>query len=161
MAQPHLSIGASPLKGVAPSVSLCPFLITDCEDDDSGSNAAAVTSSSSTGGTPTKKRFGYSRQEKSLGTLTRRFMSLLRQSKTGVMDLKHVSFLSFNNNIRSPHTYTSRFYIKQGISQKGCSEYKTRSRKINIVSLIDVIIIGRGFTRYETKTTNIRYYKCT
>lgn len=92
MSQPSLPKGASPLKPATASSSACPFLITDCDDDDSGSNAAAVTSSSSTAGTPTKKRFGYSRQEKSLGTLTRRFMSLLRQSKTGVMDLKHVSF---------------------------------------------------------------------
>jgi Tfp pilus assembly protein PilW len=91
MAQQHLPNGASQSKSVTTSSSSCPFLITDCEDDDSGSNTAAVTSSSSTAGTPTKRRFGYSRQEKSLGTLTRRFMSLLRQSKTGVMDLKHVS----------------------------------------------------------------------
>jgi hypothetical protein len=93
MTQQHLPNGASVSKSVTTSSSSCPFLITDCEDDDSGSNTAVVTSSSSTAGTPTKRRFGYSRQEKSLGTLTRRFMSLLRQSKTGVMDLKHVSSL--------------------------------------------------------------------
>lgn len=76
------------------STTACPFLITDCDDDDdSGSNTIVQRSSSSAGGTPTKRRFGYSRQEKSLGTLTRRFMSLLRQSKTGVMDLKHVNFV--------------------------------------------------------------------
>jgi Tfp pilus assembly protein PilW len=92
MAHQHIPNGASQSKPLTTnSSSSCPFLITDCEDDDSGSNTAAITSSSSTGGTPTKRRFGYSRQEKSLGTLTRRFMSLLRQSKTGVMDLKHVS----------------------------------------------------------------------
>jgi transcription factor E2F3 len=92
MAQYQLSSGASSSKlTTTTSSTSCPFLITDCDDDDSGSNTAAITSSSSTGGTPTKRRFGYSRQEKSLGTLTRRFMSLLRQSKTGVMDLKHVA----------------------------------------------------------------------
>ncbi|CAF1478928.1 unnamed protein product [Adineta steineri] len=93
MAQQHLPNEVSTLKPVTTTTttSSCPFLITDCDDDDSGSNTAAVTSSSSTGGTPTKRRFGYSRQEKSLGTLTRRFMSLLRQSKTGIMDLKHVA----------------------------------------------------------------------
>jgi Tfp pilus assembly protein PilW len=92
MAQHQLSSVASSSKLTTTSSTSCPFLITDCDDDDSGSNTAAITSSSSTGGTPTKRRFGYSRQEKSLGTLTRRFMSLLRQSKTGVMDLKHVSY---------------------------------------------------------------------
>ncbi|CAF0784610.1 unnamed protein product [Rotaria sordida] len=91
MAQQQQSTETSPSKPITTSSTSCPFLITDCEDDDSGSNIAAVTSSSSTGGTPTKRRFGYSRQEKSLGTLTRRFMSLLRQSKTGIMDLKHVA----------------------------------------------------------------------
>ena len=91
MAQVPLAARGSPSKSAAASASACPFLITDCDDDDSGSNTAGMTSSSSTAGTPTKRRFGYSRQEKSLGTLTRRFMSLLRQSKTGVMDLKHVS----------------------------------------------------------------------
>ncbi|CAF2928801.1 unnamed protein product [Rotaria sp. Silwood2] len=89
MAQQQHPTGTSSSKPITTSSTSCPFLITDCDDDDSGSNTAAVTSSSSTGGTPTKRRFGYSRQEKSLGTLTRRFMSLLRQSKTGVMDLKH------------------------------------------------------------------------
>jgi hypothetical protein len=97
MAQQQLPNGASPLKPATTISSSCPFLITDCEDDDSGLNTAAMTSSSSTGGTPTKRRFGYSRQEKSLGTLTRRFMSLLRQSKTGVMDLKHVSLFLLDN----------------------------------------------------------------
>src|SRR3954451_11173873 len=93
MSQPQLDNGVSPPKATTASSSSCPFLITDCDDDDSGSNNAAMTSTSasSSGATPTKRRFGYSRQEKSLGTLTRRFMSLLRQSKTGVMDLKHVS----------------------------------------------------------------------
>ncbi|CAF2784205.1 unnamed protein product [Rotaria sp. Silwood2] len=91
MAQQQHPTGTSSSKPITTSSTSCPFLITDCDDDDSGSNTAAVTSSSSTGGTPTKRRFGYSRQEKSLGTLTRRFMSLLRQSKTGVMDLKHVA----------------------------------------------------------------------
>ncbi|CAF1189987.1 unnamed protein product [Didymodactylos carnosus] len=38
-----------------------------------------------------KKRGSYCRQEKSLGTLTRRFMVLLRQSKNGTLDLKHVA----------------------------------------------------------------------
>ncbi|CAF1324478.1 unnamed protein product [Rotaria magnacalcarata] len=89
--QQQLPQRTSPSKPTTATSSTCPFLITDCDDDDSGSNTAAVTSSSSTGGTPTKRRFGYSRQEKSLGTLTRRFMSLLRQSKTGVMDLKQVA----------------------------------------------------------------------
>ncbi len=92
MAHQQTSNGTSGSKSTTNNSSTpCPFLITDCEDDDSKSNTAVITSSSSTGGTPTKRRFGYSRQEKSLGTLTRRFMSLLRQSKTGVMDLKHVS----------------------------------------------------------------------
>ncbi|UJR35731.1 hypothetical protein I4U23_028481 [Adineta vaga] len=94
MSKEHLENGVSPLKPTATSSTSCPFLITDCDDDDdddSNSNKAAITSSNSTGGTPSKRRFGYSRQEKSLGTLTRRFMSLLRQSKTGVMDLKHVA----------------------------------------------------------------------
>jgi hypothetical protein len=105
MAQQQLPNGASSLsKPVTTNSTSCPFLITDCEDDDSGSNAAVVTSSSSTGGTPTKRRFGYSRQEKSLGTLTRRFMSLLRQSKTGVMDLKQVSlFQSYRLNANRMH----------------------------------------------------------
>ncbi|CAF3055837.1 unnamed protein product [Rotaria socialis] len=89
--QQQLPHGTSPSKPTTVTSSTCAFLITDCDDDDSGSNTAAVASSSSTGGTPTKRRFGYSRQEKSLGTLTRRFMSLLRQSKTGVMDLKQVA----------------------------------------------------------------------
>ena len=92
MAQYQSSSGASSSKLTTASSTPCPFLITDCDDDDSGSHTPVITSSSSTGGTPTKRRFGYSRQEKSLGTLTRRFMSLLRQSKTGVMDLKHVSW---------------------------------------------------------------------
>lgn len=93
MTQHRLSNGTSPAKSTTAASTPCPFLITDCDDEDSGSNTPVVASGSSTGGTPTKRKFGYSRQEKSLGTLTRRFMSLLRQSKTGVMDLKHVSVL--------------------------------------------------------------------
>lgn len=79
------------MKSTTASSTTCPFLITDCDEDDSNSTKVAINSASSVGGTPTKRRFGYSRQEKSLGTLTRRFMSLLRQSKTGILDLKHVS----------------------------------------------------------------------
>jgi len=110
MAHQHIPNGASQSKPLtANSSSSCPFLITDCEDDDSGSNTAAITSSSSTGGTPTKRRFGYSRQEKSLGTLTRRFMSLLRQSKTGVMDLKHVSL--FQSSRLSANRIISKFIL--------------------------------------------------
>jgi hypothetical protein len=93
MARTPIAARRSPAKLAPASASACPFLITDCDDDDSGSNTAGMTSSGSTAGTPTKRRFGYSRQEKSLGTLTRRFMSLLRQSKTGIMDLKHVIYL--------------------------------------------------------------------
>lgn len=92
MTQHRLSNGVSPAKSTTVNSTPCPFLITDCDDEDSSPNTPVVASGgSSTGETPTKRRFGYSRQEKSLGTLTRRFMSLLRQSKTGVMDLKHVS----------------------------------------------------------------------
>ena len=97
MAQQQLSNGKFPSNSASISSSSCPFLITDCEDDDSGANTTILTSGSTTGATPTKRRFGYSRQEKSLGTLTRRFMSLLRQSKTGVMDLKHVSLVSLHS----------------------------------------------------------------
>lgn len=75
----------------------CPFLIADCEEEEEDSKANLQTTTTTTNNNSTKRRSGYSRQEKSLGTLTRRFMSLLRQSKTGVMDLKHVSFSEDSN----------------------------------------------------------------
>ncbi|CAF1172250.1 unnamed protein product [Adineta ricciae] len=91
MSKEHSDHGASPMKATTTSSTSCPFLITDCDEDDSNSNKVAINNASLVGDTPTKRRFGYSRQEKSLGTLTRRFMSLLRQSKTGILDLKHVA----------------------------------------------------------------------
>ena len=97
MSKEHSDHGASPMKATTTSSTSCPFLITDCDEDDSNSNKVATNTASAVGDTPTKRRFGYSRQEKSLGTLTRRFMSLLRQSKTGILDLKHVSR---NNEMR-------------------------------------------------------------
>lgn len=92
MAQGSSSVRSTPTKSNTASSSTCAFLISDCDDEDESPKKSIIrtTSSTSTGETPAKRRFGYSRQEKSLGTLTRRFMSLLRQSKTGIMDLKNV-----------------------------------------------------------------------
>lgn len=122
MAQQQLPNGTSLLKSAPTNATACPFLITDCEDDDSRSNTAVITSSSSTGGTPTKRRFGYSRQEKSLGTLTRRFMSLLRQSKTGVMDLKHVSLFQ----LYKVNTIRLRDILFELVNNWWLSLYQTR-----------------------------------
>ena len=109
MSQSSSTKRISPSKTVSNNNLTCPFLITDCDDDDSVSHAPGRASSGSTAGTPTKRRVGYSRQEKSLGTLTRRFMSLLRQSKTGVMDLKQVSESLFDNRCSTHSNVYSLF----------------------------------------------------
>lgn len=132
----------SPSKTTAASSSSCPFLIADCDDDDSGStkaNATARVATGSSGVTPTKRRFGYSRQEKSLGTLTRRFMSLLRQSKTGVMDLKHVSLIACA-------LLLSTIY---GLQVADCLATKQKRRIYDITNVLE----GIGLIEKQSKNT--------
>ena len=76
-----------------------------------------------------------SRFEKSLGLLTTRFVNLLQDAEDGVLDLKVVSVIS--------------------ISLSVCEKSMLKP-----AGYIFLFLLGRRPVKCETKTTNIRHYKC-
>ena len=76
-----------------------------------------------------------SRFEKSLGLLTTRFVNLLQDAEDGVLDLKVVSVI----------------FIFLSVFEK----INTKT-----AGYISIFLTGRRPVKCETKTTNIRHYKC-
>ena len=77
-----------------------------------------------------------SRFEKSLGLLTTRFVNLLQDAEDGVLDLKVVSVIS--------------------IFRLVCPKKSI----LKPAGYIFLFLLGRRPVKCETKTTNIRHYKC-